>query len=159
MWISCAPSSAPALAALFVATAVLWWTKGTATPFVLVILAEAFIAFRLRHRIDKVTHAAEHAFSDLDLLSSILARIEREKFAQPSLRSLQQMAESGHMSGSKAIARLRKLVDFIMSRDNLIVRLLDVPLMYSVQVLFAVEKWQRRHGPAVRRWLYAVAEL
>jgi DNA mismatch repair ATPase MutS len=47
----------------------------------------------------------------------------------------------------------------IDSRDNVIVRILDVPLMYSVQVAFAAERWKRAHGLAVRSWLGVIGEI
>jgi DNA mismatch repair ATPase MutS len=44
--------------------------------------------------------------------------------------------------------------------DNPIVKVgLNLPLMYSVQLAFAIQRWRRRHGGAVRLWLEAVAEM
>jgi DNA mismatch repair ATPase MutS len=37
--------------------------------------------------------------------------------------------------------------------------MLDVPLMYSVQVAFAAESWRNAHGKAVSSWLNAVGEM
>jgi DNA mismatch repair ATPase MutS len=36
---------------------------------------------------------------------------------------------------------------------------IDVPLMYSVQVAFAAEGWRRAHGRAVGSWLSAIGEI
>ena len=63
------------------------------------------------------------------------------------------------MAGSQALARLQTIVDLIASRDNFIVRVLDAPLMYSVQVAFAAEHWRRVHGGAMRTWLRAIGEI
>jgi DNA mismatch repair ATPase MutS len=41
----------------------------------------------------------------------------------------------------------------------MLVRFLDVPLLYSLQVTFAVESWRRVHGRSVRRWLDALGEI
>jgi hypothetical protein len=150
---------AAVLAIAFVGCAVLWWSTGLAAPLVLVFAAEVFVAFRFRKRIAVVTHSAEHAFSDLALLASVLERIEKEPADCGRLRNLKQKLESHHIPASRAIARLRGLIDLVMSRDNLILRVFDVPLMYSVQVLFAVEAWHREHGAAVRNWLDAVGEV
>ncbi len=38
-------------------------------------------------------------------------------------------------------------------------KILDVPLMYSVQVALASERWRARHGKAVRSWLQATGEM
>ncbi len=153
------PPLAAGLAAAFVAGAVVWWHWGLATPLILVALIEFWLAFHFHARMEEVLHGAEHAFQDLELLSSVLARIEREPISAPKLRGLMQQLASHDQPGSQAIARLRRIVDRIMARDNLIVRLLDIPLMYSVQVAFAAERWRRRHGRAVRDWLQAVGEI
>jgi DNA mismatch repair ATPase MutS len=66
---------------------------------------------------------------------------------------------SHKLRSSKAIARLKTIVNFSDSRKNLIVAVLDVPLMYSVQVAFAAERWLRAHGDDLRSWLRAVGEI
>jgi DNA mismatch repair ATPase MutS len=57
------------------------------------------------------------------------------------------------------MARLSKIVNWSESRRNLIVRTLDVPLMYSIQLAFVAERWRRLHGSAVRAWLRVVGEV
>jgi DNA mismatch repair ATPase MutS len=63
------------------------------------------------------------------------------------------------MPASQAIARLRTIVQLIESRDNLFLRVLDWPLLYSVQVAYAAEAWRSKHGKSVRRWLAAIGEV
>ena len=150
---------APVLATAAVAGVVIWGFWGMATPLVLVVVAEAILIYRLRHALDAVLHSAEHAFHDLELLSCLLARLERQTFQAPRLQALQRELSSHHMAGSQALARLQTIVDLIASRDNFIVRVLDAPLMYSVQVGFAAEHWRRAHGEAVRTWLRAIGEI
>ncbi len=53
----------------------------------------------------------------------------------------------------------RTLVDLINSRHNIFVRIIDAPLMYSVQVAFAAERWRTAHGSALRLWVNAVGEM
>ncbi|HLW53072.1 MAG TPA: mismatch repair protein [Candidatus Angelobacter sp.] len=147
------------LAALAVAGIVIWALKGTITPFLLVVLIEGAIIYRLRKPMDEVLHGAEHALRDLDLLSGVLARVEQSAFASPKLRALHNELISRGMAASQAIARLRTIGDLIDSRDNMFVRVLDVPLMYSAQVSLAAERWRRAHGYHVGIWLEAIAEL
>ncbi len=151
--------AAPVLAASAVASVVAWGIWGMATPLVLVVVVEAILTYRLRSALDAVLHSAEHAFHDLELLSGLLARLENQRFQAPRLEELQRELSSHHMAGSQALARLQTIVDLILSRDNFIVRVLDAPLMYSVQVAFAAERWRRAHGSAVRIWLRAIGEI
>jgi DNA mismatch repair ATPase MutS len=84
--------------------------------------------------------------------------MEHESFAAPELHTLHQRLFSHHIPGSAAIAHLARIVDYINSLDNPIVRILDIPLLYSVQTAYAAEAWRRAHGNAVRLWLDTIAE-
>jgi hypothetical protein len=150
---------APILVIAGVVGAVVWWYLGIAIPLLLIILIEAILGFLIRKRREEVLHGSENAFRHLDLLSGMLARIENQTFRAPRLQALQNELSSYQLKGSRAVARLRTIVDLIDSRDNWIVRVLDVPLMYSVQVAFAAERWRRAHGPAVRSWLNVIGEI
>ncbi len=147
------------LAILAIAGAIVWGETGIKTPFFLVLVVEAFIAFSLKDQLNKVFAGTDRALADLQLLSSLLARLEHEPFSSPRLQALKQELFSHTIPGSKAIAHLKTIVQYIESRDNLFVRLLDVPLMYSVQIAFAAEAWRRAHGQAVDAWLSVVGEM
>jgi DNA mismatch repair ATPase MutS len=108
---------------------------------------------------DEIFHGAEHQFEDLELLSGLLARLEKEQFQSTRLQSLTQQLASHHLPGSQTIARLRTIVDYISSRDNVFVKLINLPLLYSVQVAYAAEAWRREHGWAVRRWVGVIGEM
>ena len=149
----------PILVLAAVVGAVAWGYFGIATPFLLIVLIEAIMGYRLRKPREEVLHGSEKAFRHLDVLSGILARIEQHTFRAPRLQSLQGELSSYQLEGSRAIARLRTIVDLIDSRDNVIVRILDVPLMYSVHVALAAERWRRAHGHAVRSWLSVIGEI
>jgi hypothetical protein len=147
------------LAALAVLAAIVWAIWGTLTPLIVIIAIEVVPAYRMRKLVDETLHGAEHAFRDLDLLSAVLARIEAHAFHAPRLQALQRELSSSNVPSSQAIARLRTLVGLINSRHNTMVRIIDVPLMYSVQVAFAAERWRQTHGRALRAWITAIGEI
>jgi hypothetical protein len=142
-----------------VAAAVVWAELGTKTPFFAIVIVETIITASLHKRTTAVLHATDHALEDLELLSSLLARIEREQFASPRLQTLKTELFSHHLAGSQAIIRLRTIVEYIRSLENPIMRALNIPLMYAVQVAYAAEAWRSAHGAAVRSWLKAVGEV
>ncbi len=151
---------APVLAALAVSAAVVWAVWGSAaTPLVLVVVLEAVITYQLKKPMEEVVHGTEHAFRDLNLLSGVLARVEAHPFHAPQLQALQRELVSSGVAASQAIARLRTLVDLINSRHNTAVRILDAPLMYSVQVAFAAERWRDKHGGALRSWVNTIGQM
>ena len=156
LWIRWA---APFLAALAVAGAVVWAVWGMAAPFVLIVVIEAVLTYRLKKSLESILHGTEHAFHDLDLLSAVLARVEAHICLAPRLQTLQQHLVSNGVRSSQAIAKLRALVDLINSRHNIFVRIIDAPLMYSVQVAFAAEQWRHVHGHALRLWTNTLGEI
>lgn len=150
---------APTLAGLAVLSAIVWAIWDIVTPFVIVVAVEAFLTYGLRKSLDPVLHGTENAFGDLELLAGVLERVESHSFQGPQLRALQQELVSSGLTAHQAIARLRTLVDLINSRHGMFVRLIDAPLMYSVQVAYAAERWRRAHGGAVKQWLAIVGEI
>jgi MutS domain V/MutS domain III len=150
---------APWLAVLAIGSAIVWGLWGIATPFLVVVLIEGLITYLLRKQFNEVIYSTEHAFENLDLLFALLARLEREPFMAPRLQALMQTLTSRHLEASQAIARLRTIVQFIEFRRNLILRVLDAPLMYSVQLALAAEAWRRAHGNAVPAWLAVTGEM
>lgn len=150
---------APLLAIFAIAGAIVWGEIGIKLPFLIILLIEAVIAFSLKDRLRNIFSGADRAFADLQLLSSLLARLEREIFDAPLLQTIRQGLLSHTTPASRAIGRLKTIVQFIDSRDNWFLRLLDVPLMYSVQTAFAAEAWRRAHGKAVNAWLSTVGEM
>lgn len=150
---------ASALMIVAIAGALVWATYGLLTPFILTLLAEAVIVYFFRKSITDVLEGVEHAFLDLNLLAGLLARIESQRFTSAYLQARQADLLSAATTASRSMARLNKIVSWSESRRNLMVRVLDVPLMYSLQVAFIAERWRRFHGSAVRPWLQVVGEL
>ncbi|HET6178715.1 MAG TPA: mismatch repair protein [Candidatus Sulfotelmatobacter sp.] len=147
------------LALLSVSGAFVWAYWKIATPLVVIVVIEAIVTYRLGKPLEEVLHGTEHAFRDLDLLSGVLARMENHTFQAHALQTLQRQLRSNDVRSSQAIAQLRTLVDLINSRHNTIVRIIDAPLMYSLQVAFAAERWRNAYGAALRPWVTAMGEM
>jgi hypothetical protein len=142
-----------------IGTAILWGELGIKAPFFATIFIEGIIVAALRRRTKEILHSAEHALEDVQLLSSLLTQLEKESFMAPRLRAIHEKLSSHHLEASQAIARLSSIVQCIYSLNNPVMRLLDVPLLYSVQVAYAAEAWRRNHGSAVHSWLNAIGEV
>ena len=147
------------LALSAIAATIIWAELGTKTPFFAIIILETIVTASLRKQTAAILHTTDHALEDLQLLSSLLARIERESFIAPRLKSIKDSLFSRHLPASRAVARLRTIVEYIRSLDNPIMRALDIPLLYTVQVAYAAEAWRVAHGAAIRDWLHATGEL
>jgi hypothetical protein len=141
-----------------IASVIFWAERGEKTPFFLILALACIITASLRKQTAEVLQSTEHALKDLQLLSSLLARLEHEHFESPRLQTLKRDLSSHHLAGSQAIARLRTIVEYINALENPIMRALNVPLLYAVQVGYAAEAWRSAHGAAVRTWLTAIGE-
>ena len=122
-------------------------------------LVEAVFVLRFRRNIAHVAHSVEQPGHDLALLSQVLHRLEQERFTSPRLAELRGALDVAGVPASKRIATLKRLVDLLDSRDNVVVRVFGPLLLWTTQTAFAIEQWRQISGPAVAGWLDAVAEI
>lgn len=147
------------LASLWVAAIVVWIVWETAFPALLISAVNLGLSLRYRRRVGTVASAVEGAARDLALLAGVLERFEAEQFTAPLLRDLQSALNSRGESPSRSIARLNRLMEYLDSRRNLIVKALDPFVLWTMQGACGIETWRERTGPALRRWLAAMGEL
>lgn len=151
-----------------------WWAAGLAilsmaamvfgfrvmwTPFIILLLINGIITSRSRHRLEKIFAGVGNTHKDLDSLALLLQRIEVEKFDSPMLQQLQAKLLTHGQPPSTCIARLDTLADLDDSRHNWFVRVFDIPLLYSMQIAFALERWRRTYGNGIETWLQVVGEI
>jgi hypothetical protein len=141
------------MAALVFGFTVMW------TPFIILLLINGIITSRARHRLEKIFAGISETHKDLDSMALLLHRIEVEKFDSPMLQQLQARLLTHGQPPSACIARLDTLADLDDSRHNWFVRIFDIPLLYSMQIAFALERWRRTYGSGIEAWLDAVGEI
>lgn len=103
--------------------------------------------------------STEDVSKDLAVLAVVLERLEREEFSAPKLVKLQAALKARGVFPSRAIVRLGRIVDFMESRRNPVVGVLNPFVFWSLQVAFAIDAWRAKFGPSIRGWLEAVGEL
>jgi hypothetical protein len=113
---------------------------------------------RFRARVKKIIEAEVFA-REFAILPAILARIECEKFSADILVALQSTLRQQGMSPSASIGKLRRLVESLESRRNLLITVSDPFILWSTQVAFAIEAQRQKFAPCFRPWLTAVGEM
>ena len=151
--------TAPLLALLAVAAALVWAIAGLRFPLLAVLLVEVALGYFLRHPVRAAITAVETAYEDLKGLSLLLNRIEMERFEAPALRTLVLRLSSHSMGASAAFSKLATIVNFIESRRNPFLKPFMFPLMYPLQAALAAERWRAAHGNAIRAWLDVLGEM
>jgi DNA mismatch repair ATPase MutS len=120
---------------------------------------QAGFAWPQQKRVERVSHGADTAARDLDVLGTQLERMEREPFTSPRLVALQRQLESEGASASHAIRALHRLVELHDWQHNLFFLIFSLPLMWGTHVAWAIEEWRRAHGHHLRLWIAAAGDL
>jgi len=154
-WIAGAAWGTPILVA---GTATAWSMTGLATPFVLALVAAVAFARWLRAPVHDILHRIENGSGDLKLLTALTEMLEAEQFTASWLRGRTDRLHED-LRASRALNGLATVVHLSESRENPILKFLDIPLAYSVHAALAAERWRSAHGHRVRGWLEAIAEL
>ncbi|MHB8413293.1 MAG: MutS-related protein [Candidatus Acidiferrales bacterium] len=149
-----------ALAILCVAAIVVWAITSAVLPFLITLLINLGIYAWLKKRADATLAGFDCNEDGLMLFASILKRMEGETFASARLRHLQRELENGDAErASHAIRRLGRRVTWMDARHSYFMKLLELPVLYSLQVGFSAEAWRRRWGRRVRAWISVVGEM
>lgn len=131
----------------------------TLRPFLFAVVASIAAGMAIRRGTMSVIAAVDTAAHDLQILSLILARVEREQFKSPLLQRVRGDLETGGLPASRRISRLGRWVEFLDSSDHLAVRLIGPPLMWRHQAAMGIEAWRRDSGQQIGRWIGAIGEL
>jgi MutS domain V len=141
------------------------WNPATLTAFRLFVLPVWGLCFAihwsLRRQTDSAIAGVLQAGHDLDLLASLLARLEADTFASAGLVRLQNRLTgqaAGAERASARIAILNRYVALLAARRNGVMKLLGPLLLWDLHVSQAIERWRRASGPAIREWLAAAGE-
>ena len=115
-----------------------------ASPFVVIFLAARVFTFRLRRDLEHSIAAVERPGHDLRLLSQVLVVLERQRFTSQRLAELQSGLVIEGRPPSRRIARLYRLLDWLDSRDNIVLRIIDPIALWTVHMSFAIEFMSKR---------------
>jgi len=128
-------------------------------PLAVVLAIELALYARWRRRAEAVMDSLHANAEGLALFASILERIEHEQFSSPHLQAATAELTQGAQPASWAIRDLARIVYWIDGREGFIVKLLDLPMLYSLQTAFAADAWRRRWGGKMRAWIGIAGEV
>jgi len=137
------------------------------------LLVQSGIVGIWRGRMSRALKGIDGAARDLDLMSTLLERIEREPFVSPRLAAIRAaLVASSAPSASSAsllfegappsrrIAALRRLVSWLdQATLNPLFRPIGALLLVRSQVAVGIGRWHAAHGSRVPAWLRAVGEI
>ncbi|HZQ52804.1 MAG TPA: hypothetical protein VFB14_11445 [Bryobacteraceae bacterium] len=124
-----------------------------------ILVCDFFLKFLLRQRAAQVTEGVHAPAEELNVLSLLLRRLEKETFESQRLSQLRSALEIRGLPASKRIAKLERWIEWLDSGDHVLIRILRPILLWEEQIAMGLEAWRRANGPHIGRWLSAVGEF
>lgn len=152
-------SIAAVLALGAVVTAGFGIQTGNYWPLLGIIIAETIIHRSLKTRVQQVISTIDSNAPGLDLFGKILKRIEAESFTSPRLSGFARDLKKEGRLASTAIRKLARTAYWMEANDSFMIRLINIPILFSVQIGYVAEAWRRHSGGQVRSWVGAVGEF
>lgn len=128
-------------------------------PFLVALLIQAGFVALHRSKVKKVIEELEHPGRELSLFSTILARLEKERFTSPLLKELRTSLDTDGLPPSRQIRTLSLLSDCLDWRRNMFFVPIAALLMWVTHLAFAIDRWRVATGAAIPRWLQVVGEF
>jgi hypothetical protein len=150
---------AGSISLLALASLAVWLASGQRLWFFIIVLVEIILVYSRRRDISKAAAEAAKAGQDLQLLSLVLARIEKEQFKTSHLQNLRAMLNREVRPPSQRIAQLNSLLVLLDSKQNLFFAPIAFLLLWEIQLTFLIEDWRRNNGAKIEGWLAAVAQF
>lgn len=129
------------------------------TPFLLSLVVNGTVLYWVRHRLQSLFAGLDQACHNLAELAALLRRIEHEEFTTARLRALRERLFASGLRASECIRRLGTLCDLEDSGHSQFVRLLELPILYSLHVACALQRWRNKYALYVAQWVDVVGEL
>jgi hypothetical protein len=128
-------------------------------PVLVLLLLEKVIYSIFQRRINSGLAKYPANGEGILLFAEILARFETESFVSPRLQEFSAELKQGDVTGSSAIRKLARVVEWIDGRESLLAKILEWLTLYSLQVALAAEAWRRKYGNKMRLWVEITAEM
>jgi hypothetical protein len=129
------------------------------TPFLAALFVLlAFLLF-LKKKVDQVTDGLDTPSHDMELLATLLNRVESEHFESPLLAAILERIRIRGLTASAQISKLHKLVERLDWGRNMFFAPVAAALLWREQLAMAIESWRAAAGPAIRSWIAAVGEF
>lgn len=103
--------------------------------------------------------AAEAAAQELPLLVAVMELMEREEFSAEMAKKLQAGLKTDGVSASQALKKLNRGMQWLESRHNMFVRVLDAFMFWTPVCLGALDAWRARYGKHMDAWLRAAGDM
>ena len=143
-----------------IASLVYWFSSGSPSALILVILVQLGFLYRLREPLGAIKQHSEHAVLELRRIKQVIAALETVAGDDPEIHRLRNELLDDNTRASGSIHQLERTVSqFENMRRNVFIAPLAFLSMAGLHYAGAIDRWRTTHGPHVDRWFQAVGEL
>ena len=123
------------------------------------IFVMSLIAASQEKKVQYMHQQLSNKVEELASLEQSIAHVERAAFNAPLLQSLQQDFANEAMPASTGVARLKKILDRMDLRFNLVLVVpLNVLLLWNIQQALSLEKWKTAYDQRVKKWFNSLGD-
>lgn len=124
------------------------------------LLLYAVIAYRVNKVVAPMHDKLTRIVDEIDALSSSIAVIEKESFSADLNSRLRHGFFSNNEAASEKIRKLKKILDRLDIRYNIVISLpLNLLLLWNLQLALDLEKWKKEYAADVARWFKTLGEF
>lgn len=117
------------------------------------LLLYALIAYQVNKAVSPMHDKLSRIVDEMNALSESIGLIEKEKFGAVLNRRLQQLFITTEGSASVKISRLKKILDRLDIRYNIVMSPpLNILLLWDLQQALDLEKWKKEHAADIENW-------
>ena len=128
--------------------------------FYLSLFLFAAIAYQINKIVAPIHEKLSKVASELEILSQILSHFENAPFESSLLKELQSTLYHKNNSVSRDITKLRKLLDKLDLRYNLVLSApLNILLLWNLQQMLDLEKWKLDQQKNINIWFETLGHI
>jgi predicted DNA-binding protein YlxM (UPF0122 family) len=122
------------------------------------MLIFGIIAFQINKIVSPIHEQLSKIVDEVDVLSESISVIEKQKFSSPLLKNLQKSLQSEGKSASAKIKSLKKILDKLDLRYNIVVSApLNLLLLWNLQQILDLENWKKQNHENLQTWFDVLA--
>lgn len=125
-------------------------------PFLLQLIIIGFYTKKISQTHDRLSRR----FNSINKYVSLIAHVESEKFESKNLIELSSGFANGPEQASVSIGKLKKSVDMLDARMNIVVAmLLNGIFLWDINVMKSIESWKKDHKEKFLKWINNIGEF
>src|SRR5690606_14979557 len=122
------------------------------------LLANLVLIALYGHRITQESNRVAARQSVFQAYAEMFERFTAQPFTSPGLRHLREQLTAGDLAAARQMRRLARLMPLAEIRRWMFFFFIEWATLWSVHLLWLLERWQRDAGGAVRTWLETLGE-